>query len=263
MEPIGERSWKQYYEDERTSRRKELEDRMRQAWDREDPEVLNVLQKGGALSFPHSYIDTSFDPLLRTVRAIHRSGKKRVLAIGVMHYIGDEIPLEFSLDGFRFAMDMARDLFLTDEIPIREAFFFRDDIPLSDTEGIVDYIVAKGRRTEPQPDDETAIVITGDLCHYGHAYGIEDTVPEYESLIKKNVERSLELLYGRRDPIAYMEHARASHNDQAYPAMALFGMLKGDLEYRIIDFGIADYSKVLDKPEPSVVASVFYGVNPK
>lgn len=262
MEPIGERSWKQYYEDERTSRRKELEDRMRQAWDQDDPEVLKVLQKGGALSFPHSYLDTSFDALLRTVRAIHRSGKKKVLAIGVMHYIGDEIPLEFSLDGFRFVMDLARDLFSTDEIPVREAFFFRDEVPLSDTEGIVNYIVGKGKRTEPQPDDETAIVMTGDLSHYGHAYGMEDTVPEYESLMKKNVERSLELLYRKKDPIAFMEHARASHNDQAYPALALSGMLKGDLEYRIFDFGISDYSNVLEKPEPSVVASVFYGVNP-
>jgi len=260
MEMLGDRTWKAYYSEERERRKGELEARARSLWDGPDKDVDAVLKRGGALSFPHTYLDSSFMPLLRTVRAVHRSGKSKVLALGVVHSFDyDPEKEEFSLDGLSFMLDLVESALGQPKIGLKRRFVVRDR-SLTEPELMVKDIEAKGKALMKELDDDTALLITGDLVHYGHGYGMTD-VAEDLGLIDRMIGSDLELLYERKDHLGYLLSARKNMNDQAVVGIVAGTLLGSPLEHRVFSCEMTDYSEILGTKRPTVVASVLYGVN--
>ena len=265
MEPLRDGTWSDYYQKERSHRDVELRDSVREAWSvTDDDGPLEVLKRGGALSFPHTFIDGSLEALIRTVRAIYRSGKGKVLALGVLHKGHYEQPeLEFSLDGFR---EISRIFSQELELPpleIDEVF-----LPLrgrlgKDLSTFTEEHHHFGRELRGRVDDDTAMVLTGDLTHFGHGYGIEVIPEDHEGMISRNIEEMLDTLYGERDLLSFVKMAKERMNDQIGNGVALASLFEGDLEYRRFYQRFSDYSEVLGSEKPTVVASVFYGVWPR
>ncbi len=263
MEKLGDRSWKSYYRAERESRKEELVRRMEEQWTQEDEEVTIFLKEGGLLSFPHTYLDQSMEPLLRTVKAIYSSNKRKVVALGVLHNSikVTGIEDEFCLDGFKYMLDLAAERFGLPAIEVEELFITRDkDLDPMDIRGIIDRLVARGKMIGSELGPDTALVITGDLSHYGHGYQTEDIVRDPSSLIVEQWSLSLDLLYKKKDMTSFIPQARMCMNDQVFVGIAASAALGDDLEYKVFSQGLADYSSVLETERPTVVASVFYGV---
>ncbi len=265
MEPLRDGTWSDYYRRERSRREVELRDSVRESWNvTDDDGPREVLEKGGALSFPHTYIDGSLEALIRTIRAIHRSGKSKVLALGVLHGGNYDHPeLEFSLDGFRavsqiFSQELGLSPLKIDEVFLPLRGRLGKDMSVFTEEHLRFGLELRGR-----VDDDTAIVLTGDLRHFGHGYGIEVIPEDHEMVIFRHIGEMLDLLYGKRDLLSFVEMAKERMNDQIANGTALASLLEGDLEYRIFYQRLSDYSGVLGSKKPTVVASVFYGVWPK
>src|SRR5687768_7241695 len=55
-----------------------------------DPAVRSALRRGGAVSFPHTTLRGSADPLARVATSIREEGFRRVVALGVLH--GSTLP---------------------------------------------------------------------------------------------------------------------------------------------------------------------------
>ncbi len=265
MEPLRDGTWSDYYKNERNRRDVELRDSIREAWGViDDDGPLEVLEKGGALSFPHTYIDGSLEALIRTIRAIYRSGKRKVLAMGVLHRGHYGRPdLEFSLDGFRdisriFSQELGLPLLEIEEVFMPLHGRVDDDLSL-----FVEDHLRFGQELRGRVDGDTAIVLTGDLTHFGHGYGIEDIPKDHEKVIFHHIGEMLDLLYGKRDLLSFVEMAKVRLNDQIANGTSLASLLEGDLEWRIFYQRLSDYSEVLETEKPTVVASVFYGVWPR
>ncbi len=260
MDKLGDRTWKAYYAEERERRRDELEARVRSDWEMKDDEVAAVLRKGGALSFPHTYIDSSFSPILRTVRAVHRSGKDKVLALGVVHSFDyDPDKEEFSLDGLSFMLDLVESTLGQPKIGIKKRYVVRDR-SLTEPELIVKELEAKGETLKDELDDDTALLITGDLVHYGHGYGMSE-VTEDPRTIDRMIRADLDLLYNKRDHLGYFLSARNNLNDQTVIGLVVSTLLGSPLEYKVFSTEMTDYSEILGTKRPTIVASVHYGVN--
>ncbi len=265
MEPLRDGTWSDYYKRERSRRDVELRDSVREAWNVSgDDGPREVLEKGGALSFPHTHIDGSLEALIRTIRAIYRSGKNKVLAIGVLHGGNYERPdLEFSLDGFRelskiFSQELGLDPLNIDEVFVPLHGRVDEDLSI-----FIDDHVRFGRELRNRADNDTAVVLTGDLSHFGHGYGTKVITEDAEKMIFRNIEEMLDILYRERDLLSFVEMARKRLNDQIANGTALASLLEGDLDHRIFYGRLSDYSEVLESGKPTVVASVFYGVWPK
>ena len=260
MEMLGDRTWKTYYSLERERRREEMEVKARSLWELPDPEVDRVVARGGALSFPHTYLDGSFMPLFRAVRAVHRSGKAKVVALGVVHD-PDKDPemFEFSLDGLSFILVLVEESLGQDRIALTRQFITRDRNRTSIGD-IVKDLEAKGRALRPMLDEDTVLMVTGDLLHYGHGYGTaapSEDPSHFEGMVKGD----LDLLYRKKDHIGYYQSARRNMNDQAVVGVTLSTALGAPLDYDIYSMEMTDYSDVLGKERPTLVASVFYGVH--
>lgn len=259
MERLGDRTWKQYYQAERENRRDELEARARSMWEGPDPEVDRVLSKWGALSFPHTFIDASFTPLLRAVRAVHRSGKGKVLALGVVHSPDyDPEESEFSLDGLSFMLDLVEEGLGQPGISLERRFVTKDS-KLTDVDLIVGDLEEKGRAIGRSLDDDTALLLTGDLFHYGWGYGTTSPMGDLSPL-DRMVTHDLDLLYRKKRYLEYYLSARKNMNDQAALGIVTSTALGSPLDYSIFSCERTDYSEVLERERPTVVGSVLYGV---
>ena len=73
----GTLSWKGFYKNERSENAGIISNRIDQLMKIEDSEVLEVVNRGGILSFPHTILEGSLDPVIRTARAVMESKKDR------------------------------------------------------------------------------------------------------------------------------------------------------------------------------------------
>jgi len=264
MEPIGNLSWREYYSRERVSRKDEIDQRISHWWDREDQMVENVFMNGGLLSFPHTYLDASMLPMIRTVRALLKTGKKRVIALGVMHGVSNFEPvLEFSLDTFRYIFKETSNIVGARPPELEEIF-----LPMRPKgEGVIlDRLrdqVNDVKEIKDRLDKDTAIVITGDLSHYGAPYGTKDIIDEPSQMIKDQIMKCFDLIYRQRDLEGYYDLSLKCGNDQWAVATAASSLFEGELETKVFSLDLSDYSEVFQVPPPCYVASVFYGMLPE
>ncbi|MGA1820811.1 MAG: hypothetical protein ACMUHU_07385, partial [Thermoplasmatota archaeon] len=240
-------------------------DRMISEWSgREDPSVEKFLMQGGMLSFPHTYLDASLGPIVRTVWALLKTGKKRVIALGVMHGLNDFDPSkEFSLDNFRYVLKRSGELYGYDAPELEEVF-----LPMRPRGEGTDQERSKEQAEDVRYlkkglDIGSALVMTGDLAHYGAPYGTRDMIEDPADLIKGQILDCLELIYSRKDPGTYYERSIECGNDQWAVATAASSLFDEELDHEVFSLDLADYSDVFQVPPPCLVASVFYGVWPK
>lgn len=100
--------WKEYYARERAQKHDIIVEECRRAHTTIiDREVADVLQHGGICSFPHTRLEDSLEAIIRIVGALYKTGKRKVIALGVLHNAGeDREKKEFSLDGFEHIAKM-------------------------------------------------------------------------------------------------------------------------------------------------------------
>ena len=74
----------------------------------------------------------------------------------------------------------------------------------------------------------------------------------------------MDLVYHKKDYEQFLKKQwnLEVKNDQVAVAIMASAFLGENLDYKIIYKKLSDYSTILDKPKPTEVASVFYGVKP-
>jgi hypothetical protein len=199
-------------------------------------------------------------PVVRTAAGILRGGFERVVALGVLHRTSrSNIDKEFSLDGFRDILDCAVELSGKTPPMIEEFYLPRNRDLHQDIEGTVSDLKILGTEIARNMDDRTAMVMTGDLVHYGHGYGIPDPVEDPPGLINRWINEDLDEAYRIRDYTKYLPRSFERMSDHGPVAITAGTVLGRDLNYRIISSELSDYSTILQTASPTIVASVFYG----
>lgn len=263
MESLGERSWRQYYSQEREVNRNLIDTEIKKWWDKEDPFIDDIVHRGGVLSFPHTYIRSSLIPTIRVVRSILRSDSKKVLALGVMHNTSGYDPNEeFSLDSFKYILNRSAYVLDMRKPEINDIYLPEGPLDIKRPEKIVESIQERVQQLSSNMGINTSIVLTGDLIHYGNGYGSDMKLDISEKKAMDLIEQGLELLYSKKEFIGYLQHSVKSMNDQWGPAIAACMLLDNDLTYQVISHELSDYSAVLQVDPPCLVASVLYGVYP-
>lgn len=276
--------WKEYYAQERVQKHDTIVEECRRAHATIiDGEVADVLKHEGILSFPHTYLEDSLEALIGTVDSLYKTGKQKVIALGVLHNIGeDREQKEFSLDGFEHIARIYAEVNGTEPLEIEKVY-----PPPSKEDGKSYALSLKeaGVALRSKIDGKTAVVMTGDVVHYGYgylrgnerAYELAPTEKEiaaeknHEKTINAWIDEGLDLVYRKKDYDAFLnEHKPKALNDQGAIALMASELLGDGLEYRTFYRKLSDYSGVLNEnlkvhtvKKPTVVASVFYGVWPK
>ncbi|MGA1822088.1 MAG: hypothetical protein ACMUIG_06145 [Thermoplasmatota archaeon] len=259
----GEMEWKRYYREERVSRREEIKRRLEEYLSSDDPPVDRILGSGGALSFPHTHLDHSMIPVVRTVAGILRGGYGQIIALGVFHRMSEwDVKQEFSLDGFLDILDLAVEISGCSNPDVSSVYLPRKREIVNDIEGTVSDLMDLGKEIARGLNENTALVMTGDLVHYGYGYGFEDPLEDPTDLINRWVREELDDVYLGKDYISYLPKSSSRMSDHGYVAVAASAILGPDLRYEIISSENADYSRILQVPSPTLVASVLYGVYP-
>lgn len=264
MVKTGEMDWKRYYREERSSRSGEIEKWIGEYLSSDDPVVDRILRSGGALSFPHTHLEHSMIPVIRTAAGILRGGYDRIIALGVFHRMsGSREEDEFSLDGFREIMNTAVEINGRDAPKISEYYLPRKGDSLEDLEGTISRLSYLGEEIAGDMTDRTVLVMTGDLVHYGHGYGTPDPSEDPKEIIDRWIVEDLDEVYLKKDFGSYLPGSARRMSDHGAVAITASTILGSDLRYSIISSETADYSKILNVPSPTVVAAVFYGVYPE
>ena len=327
--------WKTFYRDELAC--PEGEEFLDRCFDRlpEDDEALDeVIRTGGILSFPHTSLRSSGEPISRVVAALYRTGTKRVIALGVLHcgslpsdycdqyeeyqrlteQPGNDDPRIAELfRTFRGAFPVPRPLqTVYGEVPVLEVTnappdLFQDRPDLIANEFSLDtflavlalYARARGLDTLPVlplyigltrgPDgsfdtadalaawladavtSKTAVVSTGDLVHYGHAYcgqremvGLPEDLGSLTDYFRGQVEEALSLALRDQDYDEYHRIAatrlKADHRN-VLPVLAQY--LGSGASCELLSFSLSDYAPILGVAPPCVVASALAAYVPR
>jgi len=264
--------WKEHYKKEREVRMKELEDIVKDIGEAPmiDSEVADVLENKGILSFSHTYLNDSLEAVVRTIDTLYKTGKEKVIALGVLHSLEEDAKNdEFSLDNFEYIAKMYARVNKLKPIKIKKVYPPRKE----NDKSYIQTLKKAGEVLRAKFDDKTAVVMTGDLVHYGYGYLtaeekecgriIDDE--GYEKTINTWVNEGLDLVYHKKDYEQFLKKQWSLEvkNDQVAVAIMASAFLGENLDYKIIYKKLSDYSEIVEPhKKPTVVASVFYGVKP-
>lgn len=120
-------------------------------------------------------------------------------------------------------------------------------------------------------DGKTAIVITGDLVHYGTTYseqgemdGKPTTIAELESYFLPLVEQVFRLITKEKDYLtAFNLLNKTLHNDQRFLLPVVGELLGNDAGFEIMEFHLSDYAPIWQVSPPCVVASSVVTLTPR
>jgi len=123
-----------------------------------------------------------------------------------------------------------------------ETFYAERDkaIDAGDLEAIVRSAESFGRSLKGRIGPDTAVVMTGDLVHYGYGYSMTEILDDPADIINGYVERALELLYRDDDPLRWLKYSREIKNDQALVGIAVNEALGKSLKHRIFTSELSD-----------------------
>jgi hypothetical protein len=241
-----------------------------------------ILARGGSAIFPHTYIKECGHQMAAVVHGCLNSGADRVLLLGVLHPLNDNLQLarkkeiakmdisqensfgvfgpgisgesaweqEFSLDSFLFLWfeEVKRRGIRAPELIIRYPSLVNrqpDKLPGMD---------------ELKSIAKDAVVIgTSDLCHHGRAYGMNldevmDISPLAQYYAKHQIQKGLDLLKEGNFE-AYYEHCIRSLSDSVDVGTVLRYLL-GQIEGTILDLKLVDVANLFEhNPRPSWVAA--------
>ncbi len=167
---------------------------------------------------------------------------------------------EFSLDTFFALMRRAADLRGVPPLPVLPIFVGPTRDPIDGSFAVAERLAGWIRSIRAADGTSTAIVATGDLVHFGTAYGSQDVDrsearSDLERRFRGEVDRALgAALISRNWDLAHRLSGDVLRNDQREILAVISGIL-GPAEYRFVHFELSDYADILDVPRPCLVAS--------
>ncbi len=166
---------------------------------------------------------------------------------------------EFSLDTFQSVLRVTADRLGRSPLPVLSAYVGMTRDPVS---GSFDAATAVAEWIRACADSSTAVVATGDLVHYGSAYGgawVPQNPQSIEALsrvLKPEVERALAAAFIDRDwETAYRLSRDRLGNDQREMLAVLSATLGSSVSFSLLSFDLSDYAEILGVAPPCVVAS--------
>lgn len=240
-----------------------------------------TLETGGTVIFPHANLGSCGHQIAAAVHACLDSGADRVLVVGVLHALTDELeearvrvaagadltkehywgiqgPGLEGLDDWRHEFSLSNFLFLWEEEKKRRG--------IAGPELIVRYPYLAGGKPEILPGIEelqeivkdAVVVTTADPFHHGIGYGEPPETALYPDrggldLARRRIEEGLELL-GQGDYWGYNQHCVDAKSD-ARDAGQVTRYLLGPLSGKILDLNWQDTTDMYSQPEPTWVAT--------
>lgn len=173
---------------------------------------------------------------------------------------GEILGEEFSLDTFISILRLAADVFGRPPIPVSLVFVGMTRHPVT---GSFEQARSLADRLLRSVSPTTAVVATGDLVHYGTAYGHSATDAEcvdsttLDRTLRSELEKTLDLATNRGDlEGAYRRSRDVLMNDQRELLAVIVEYLGGG-GFEILRLGFSDYTEILSVPPPCLVASAF------
>lgn len=167
---------------------------------------------------------------------------------------------EFSLDTFFALMRRAADLRAAPPLPVLPIFIGPTRDPIDGTFAVAERLAEWIRSVSAVDGASTGMVTTGDLVHFGTAYGAPDADPsesseDLEARFRLEVDRALTAALTARDwDLAYRLSNDVLRNDQR-EILAVISKILGPAEHRVVHFELSDYAGILDSPPPCLVSS--------
>lgn len=248
-----------------------------------------TLRAGGSIIFPHAGLKECGHQIAAVVQACLDSGADRVLAVGVLHALTDELQdarvrvangadvtkeKYWGIQGP--ALSLSKGPGLAGHENWQTEFSMMNFMLLWDEERkerggkapelIVRYPYLAGGKPEILPGigelqaiaKDAVVVSTADAFHHGIGYGDppgEALYPEQGglALARKRIDEGLELLR-RGDYWGYNQHCVSAKSD-ARDAGQVVRYLLGPLEGRILDLTYSDTTDMYNTPPPTWVAA--------
>jgi predicted class III extradiol MEMO1 family dioxygenase len=166
---------------------------------------------------------------------------------------------EFSLDTFHSVLRVAADALCRPPLPVLAVYVGMTRDPVSGSlevaGNVADWLAA-------QVDSSTAVVATGDLIHYGTAYGgawIPGNPTSTETLgrvLRPAIEVALAGAFVAGDLEAAYQLSRGRlANDQREMLAVISSYLGARASFSLLAFELSDYAEILGVAPPCVVAS--------
>ena len=268
------RNWKAFYQRERVAMSGEI---LRQAAAHEghSPRVMElagIMARGGVLSFPHTFLRDNLANYLDICAALYKSGRTNLVYLGVLHSNDERaIKKEFSLDNFEHVLKAYRQSRGLLTLPVRTKVFPLPALGVMVSDEWSKYLkhlraLKEDVRSVCTPG--TAVLATGDPCHYGHGYAAFHPVPlpveqRPEQMLKTRIQDALATLFEDNYYWNFVLKSRELLSDQTSVAILISELLGPKAKHRIFDLKFSDYSVTLSAKQPTLVASVLYSVSPK
>jgi hypothetical protein len=253
-----------------------------------DWHLAPTLAAGGTAVFPHAHMTSCGHQIAAVVHACLDSGADRVLVVGVLHALTNE--LEDARIRVAGGADVTREAFWGIQGPGLDGlqnwrnefslsnflFLWDEEIKRRGVDGpelVVRYPYLAGGKPELLPGIEelqeiakdAVIVTTADPFHHGIGYGEppETALPPEEGgleLARKHINEGLALL-GKGDYWGYNGHCVIAKSD-ARDAGQVTRFLLGPLSGRILDLTYHDTTEMYDQPAPTWVATALIEMEP-
>jgi hypothetical protein len=248
----------------------------------------STLQAGGTVVFPHANLDACGHQIAAAVHACLDSGAERVLVVGVLHALTDELEAArvrvakgadvtqekyWGIQGpelnrgedWRHEFSLSNFLFLWEEETRRRG--------IKGPELILRYPYLAGGRPESLPGidelqeivKEAVVVTTADPFHHGIGYGEpadKALAPESGGLelARRRIEEGL-TLFQAGDYWGYNQHCVDAKSD-ARDAGQVTRYLLGPLQGEILDLTWCDTTEMYNQPPPTWVATALIQMKP-
>jgi hypothetical protein len=248
----------------------------------------STLQAGGTVVFPHANLDACGHQIAAAVHACLDSGAERVLVVGVLHALTDELEAArvrvakgadvtqekyWGIQGpelnrgedWRHEFSLSNFLFLWEEETRRRG--------IKGPELILRYPYLAGGRPESLPGidelqeivKEAVVVTTADPFHHGIGYGEpadKALAPESGGLelARRRIEEGL-TLFQAGDYWGYNQHCVDAKSD-ARDAGQVTRYLLGPLQGEILDLTWCDTTDMYNQPPPTWVATALIQLKP-
>jgi hypothetical protein len=250
--------------------------------------LAGTLNAGGAVVFPHAGLPACGHQIAAAVHATLDSGAERVLVIGVLHALNDELedarvrvangadvtqepawgiqgPGLNTGDDWQHEFSLSNFLFLWVEETQRRG--------IPGPELILRYPYLAGGRPMILPGiaelqeivKDAVVVSTADPFHHGIGYGDRPETALYPEkggldLARRRINEGLEIL-GMGDYWGYNQHCVSAKSD-ARDAGQVMRYLLGPLQGEIRDLTYQDTTAMYDQPPPTWVATALIDMRP-
>ncbi len=251
-------------------------------------DLAPALQAGGAIIFPHLGINACGHQIAAAVHACLDSGSERVLVLGVLHALTDELQdarvrvangadvTQEATWGVQGPGLNRREDWQDEFSLLNFLFLWQTEIKrrgIAGPELIVRYPYLAGGRPHSLPGIEelqdivrdAVVVATMDPFHHGIGYGEPPETALFPQaggldLARRRIEEGLALLK-LGDYWGYNQHCVSAKSDGRDVGQVLRYLL-GPLDGHVLDLVWEDMAPLYDKPSPSWVAGALVGLIP-